>query len=615
MLNFVTMPYRQLCVLSLLLFTQVSFAQCPNLIWADEFDGNSLDFNNWSYQIGDGCDIGLCGWGNNELQSYQQDNVEVANGELTITARVERSGNSNYTSGRIRSINKLDFTYGRIEARIKLPSGRGLWPAFWMLSTNEPYGGWPQSGEIDIMEWVGNQQGRVFGTLHYGQPFPDNSSTGGSITSLDGDFGDEYHVYAVEWEQNEIRWYIDDFLFSTKRRSDVLPQRWPFDHDFHLLLNVAVGGTFGGSVDSRAFPTEMKVDYVRLYDGNRPSIQGDRFLSTNPRIGQYTIANLEAPATVTWSAPTGVRILSGQGTPTVQVEWDDQAGFLTADVNTPCGDQTFGLEIAAGLARSSSLENFDEVGEATAGFTSGTLTEVQNPTPNSINSSARVGKYDRNSFEQFDVLIYEMPGVLGDAGPYEDGTKQFFMDVLTDAPVGTTVLVQLETSAARFADYPIGRHSRYQATTTKQGEWERLALKYIDSPDGGANPRSIIQAPILFAPGVTSGATFFFDNFDIYEASTTLSTSSVRNENFDLQVVQNPVRDVINANISIEESAPLQLVLTNVQGHLVRTTDLGTIQPGQHTAAMQVNLLPPGTYNLSLATQGQILRSVSVVKQ
>ena len=107
MLNLVTMPYRQLCVLSLLLFTQVSFAQCPNLIWADEFDGNSLDFNNWSYQIGDGCDIGLCGWGNNELQSYQQDNVEVANGELTITARVERSGNSNYTSGRIRSINNL----------------------------------------------------------------------------------------------------------------------------------------------------------------------------------------------------------------------------------------------------------------------------------------------------------------------------------------------------------------------------------------------------------------------------------------------------------------------------------------------------------------------------
>lgn len=226
-----------------LLFVQGSFAQCPTLIWSDEFDGNSLSLDNWSYQIGDGCDINLCGWGNNELQSYQQANAVVANGELSITARNERRGNSNYTSTRIRSRGKVDFTYGRIESRILLPSGGGLWPAFWMLSTDEPYGFWPQSGEIDIMEWVGNQKSKIHGTLHYGQPSPNNSQTGATVTAIDGDYGNEYHVYAVEWEEDEIRWYIDNFLYSTKTRSDLFPQRWPFDHDFHLLLNMAVGAT------------------------------------------------------------------------------------------------------------------------------------------------------------------------------------------------------------------------------------------------------------------------------------------------------------------------------------------------------------------------------------
>ena len=230
---------RLLTISLFCLLTHAAYSQCANLVWADEFDGTSLNLDNWSYQIGDGCDINLCGWGNSELQSYQQANAVVENGELNITARQENAGNSRYTSARIRTINKLDFTFGRIEARIKLPSGGGLWPAFWMLSTDEVYGFWPQSGEIDIMEWVGNQKAQVFGTLHFGQPFPANRSTGGSINSLDGDFGDEYHVYAVEWEANEIRWYIDDFLFSTKRRADLAPERWPFDQDFHLLLNMA----------------------------------------------------------------------------------------------------------------------------------------------------------------------------------------------------------------------------------------------------------------------------------------------------------------------------------------------------------------------------------------
>jgi len=596
------------------LISQIGLSQCPNLVWSDEFDGNTLNQANWSYQIGDGCDINLCGWGNNELQSYQQANAVVADGELSITAKLERAGNSNYTSARIRSIDKVDFTYGRIEARIKLPSGGGLWPAFWMLSTDEPYGFWPQSGEIDIMEWVGNQKEKVFGTLHFGQPSPDNRQTGGTITSLDGDYGDEYHVYAVEWEANEIRWYIDDFLFSTKTRADVIPERWPFDHDYHLLLNMAIGGNFGGSVDTRVFPATMKVDYVRLYDGSRPRIQGDRYLSNTSRIGRYTLTNVEPNATIDWSAPAGVTILSGQGTPSVEVQWISAGGFLVAEMESSCGSQTLSIEIAPGVARSGSLENFDDTGLATFEFSSGVLTEVQNPAPNAVNNSATVGRYQRAASNAYDVLVYGLSNVLGDVTPYTIGSKKLYIDVYSSAPTGTEILVQLETSSARTSDYPTGRHSRYQAYTTAQNQWHRLPLQFIDLPDANANPNSIVQAPILFDPGNNSGDIFYYDNFDIYDEAGTVNTQSILKSSAELSVSQNPVNESTNAILSLEKRMQLELLLVNALGQPINTIDLGTLDAGRHEIPVETAKLPNGNYTLTLRTKGVSISSVGIVK-
>ncbi|MFK8055978.1 MAG: family 16 glycosylhydrolase [Saprospiraceae bacterium] len=597
-----------------LVVTPSAFSQCPNLVWADEFDGNTLDANNWSYQIGDGCSINLCGWGNNELQSYQQANAVVANGELLITARNERNGNSNYTSARIRSMDKVDFTYGRIEARIKLPSGGGLWPAFWMLSTDEPYGFWPQSGEIDIMEWVGNQKAKVHGTLHYGQPSPNNSQTGATISSLDGDYGNEYHVYAVEWESDVIRWYIDDYLYSTKTRADLSPQRWPFDHDFHLLLNMAVGGNFGGSVTPGIFPATMNVDYVRLYDGNRPFIIGDRFLTDSGRRGQYSVGNVDAGTSVTWSGPSGVSILSGQGTTTAEVQWISEGGFLTATIETPCGDQILNIEIAPGVFPSESLENFDAVGLATLSFSSGVLTEVQNPAPNAVNSTAIVGRYARDNSSPYDVLVYDVASVLGDVDAYVTSEKQLFIDVYTNAPVGTEILVQLETNAARTSDYPTGRHSRYQSFTTERGQWHRLALKFLDRPDANASSTGIVQIPILFAPGSGSGETFFFDNFDIYEESNTVSTSAVLANGYDLSVAQNPVGDMTNVYISLAQTASTELVLTNNVGQVIQSQNLGIRTPGQHEIAVNTANLTTGIYALTLRAEGEAVKSITIAK-
>ena len=206
--------------------------------------------------------------GNNELQYYQAENATVAGGVLTLTAKEESVAGHDYTSARMRSLGKGDWTYGRIEMRAKMPIGQGLWPAFWMFPSDSVYGGWAASGEIDIVESIGSQPYRIFGTIHYGAPWPQNrfSSTRYDLNS--GTFHDGFHVFALEWELGEIRWYVDGLRFA--RRSSWFstggPFPAPFNADFHLLLNLAVGGNLPGSPDlSTIFPQEFVIDYVRVY--------------------------------------------------------------------------------------------------------------------------------------------------------------------------------------------------------------------------------------------------------------------------------------------------------------------------------------------------------------
>ena len=238
------------------------------LVWSDEFEGTVLNADKWSVQTGDGCDQSLCGWGNNELQWYRAANLSVSGGLLTITARAEPAGGRAYTSARIRTAGKGDWTFGRIEVRARLPLGRGLWPAIWMLPTDGVYGGWAASGEIDIMELVGHEPARVHGTLHYGGPAPANVNSGDSYDLPSGTFADEFHVFAMEWEEGQIRWYVDGNHYQTQTQwySSAASFPAPFDQRFHLVMNVAVGGNWPGNPDvSTVFPQTMEVDYVRVY--------------------------------------------------------------------------------------------------------------------------------------------------------------------------------------------------------------------------------------------------------------------------------------------------------------------------------------------------------------
>lgn len=242
------------------------------LVWGDEFDGTTLDTADWNYDIGDGCP-NLCGWGNNELEYYRSENVAVQDGHLIITAKQESYGGRYFTSGKIHTRNKHSFLYGRMEMRAKIPSGQGLWPAFWMMPEDGVYGGWARSGELDILESI-NVAEEIHGTIHFGGEWPNNSSSGGSYAS-GIDFGDDFHIYAVEWEETEIRWYIDGILYSTKTSnqwwSDGAPGNplAPFDQPFYLILNCAVGGNWPGCTNPSCItgdlPAEYVVDYVRVY--------------------------------------------------------------------------------------------------------------------------------------------------------------------------------------------------------------------------------------------------------------------------------------------------------------------------------------------------------------
>jgi len=241
------------------------------LVWSDEFNGangSPVDAGKWVIETGGG------GWGNDELEYYTSGpkNVYQQNGNLVINVRQEKyigpgGVTRNYTSARLRTATKFAQAFGRFEARIRIPRGQGIWPAFWMLGADIGQAGWPACGEIDIMENIGKEPALVHGTIH-GPGYSGEHSIGAPFGLPQGRaFAEDFHVFAVEWEPKEIRFYVDKYLYETRTPPD-LPAgaRWVYDHPFFLLLNVAVGGNWPGVPDgSTVFPQTILVDYVRVY--------------------------------------------------------------------------------------------------------------------------------------------------------------------------------------------------------------------------------------------------------------------------------------------------------------------------------------------------------------
>lgn len=267
------------------------------LSWSDEFDGAEIDRNKWDFDLDNGffnydANQWIGGWGNNELQYYtrEPENAFVKDGMLHIRAVKESYQGCGYTSARLKTRKRdgrplFNQAFGKFEFRAKLPAGKGVWPALWLLPQGEVYGGWPSSGEIDLMEARGQEPGKVLGTLHFGSRWPANVESGGAYTFPAGQSIADFHTYSLIWEPGEIRWYVDDHLYSTKtfwwssnksegnkgaapkKEADLNPWPAPFDQPFYIVMNVAVGGGFVGNPDKTTpFPAEMLVDYVRVYE-------------------------------------------------------------------------------------------------------------------------------------------------------------------------------------------------------------------------------------------------------------------------------------------------------------------------------------------------------------
>ena len=264
---------RTIAVFLLALSTSASAQQMRKLVWADEFNGPqgaAVDSTKWAF------DTGGEGWGNNELEFYTDSTKNAAMdgaGNLVITAIKEMLpknyrcwyGQCQYTSARLKTQGKFEQAYGRFEARIKIPYGHGLWPAFWMLGNNIDTAKWPNCGEIDIMENIGREPSMIHGTVH--GPGYSANGIGAAYTLSRGAFSDNFYIFGVEWEPNVIREYVDGNLFQTTTRKDLpADSSWVFDHPFFMVLNVAVGGDWPGSPDSTTvFPQKMYIDYIRVY--------------------------------------------------------------------------------------------------------------------------------------------------------------------------------------------------------------------------------------------------------------------------------------------------------------------------------------------------------------
>ncbi|GAB6090237.1 glycoside hydrolase family 16 protein [Spirochaeta dissipatitropha] len=436
------------------------------LVWADEFEGTSLDTSKWSYMHGTGEQFGLTGWGNNELQYYtdRAENIFVQDGKLHIRAVEEEYEGMQYTSARIRTLGKGDWRYGRFEIRAKLPEGQGLWPAIWMLPSDDVYGGWAASGEIDIMELVGHEPGTVHGTLHFGGEWPHNTYSGGSYRLDSGKFSDDFNVFTLEWEEEEFRWYVNGELFRTQKRWHTLRHDFPapFDQPFHLLMNVAVGGDWPGDPDSSTvFPQEMVIDYVRVYQApgadNTPSASAvEQSEPAEPA------AAVEEPAVEAGPAKAGLPIdFMQEG-----IDWDNVFN----------------------------------------GFEGGAVEVVDNPYIDDQNDSPRVGKMIKGA-GPFWAGAY---GLLNESFRFSEENHTISMQVWSPRE-GVPVLMKIEQQDG-------GNTYEITKDTTTSGEWELMTWDM--SKAGFTRNWDVITLIFDFRNnGVGDGGenfTWYFDNLQVH---------------------------------------------------------------------------------------------------
>ena len=490
---------------------------CERLVWQDEFDGSTLDQTKWGYETGDGCPD-LCQWGTGQLDysTDRQENVRVENGKLVLELRKENYGGREYTSGRIRTYKKANFRYGRIEARVKGVYSNGLGFAFWMLGSSFEKVSWPKCGEIDIFEQTGKYPNYNIGTAHYQDSWGHAWNQGKYWTPDSSRFADAFHTVGLQWTPDSMSWYIDGKIYHTFHISKPINGYDPFNRDFFIILSVGMGGDYSGLPNAQTVtPQQVQVDYVRVYQGAlNTSVNGDIKVYEGDTNKEYYTEDVPG-ATYNWSVPVGSTIASGQGTSKIKVNFGPTSGKVILNETTSgCGSNTYSKEVLVQkpIIVDKIYDDFENNRHCTYDYRAGTLTDaVANPLSSTINSSAKVAKYVRNPVEAWDAIV--MLNVdPGHAGEFVQGKKRLFIDVYTDAPIGTKVSLGFENSKVAVPTASYGKHSNYAAYTTKQNTWERLEFVLTDIPDKYAGSFKVDKFVLMFDPGNKSSNTYYFDN-------------------------------------------------------------------------------------------------------
>lgn len=517
------------------------YAQEWELVWSDEFEGGSLDEDKWSYQYGTGSSEGLNGWGNNELQYYtdREENIFIEDEMLHIVAREESHEGSNYTSARIRTINQGDWRYGRFEIRAKLPKGQGIWPAIWMMPTENVYGGWAASGEIDIMELVGHEPDAVHGTLHYGGQWPENTYSGNEYQLDDGTFNDDFHTFALEWEEGEIRWYVDGENYQTQTDWHSSDQSFPapFDEEFHMIMNVAVGGDWPGSPDgSTQFPQEMVIDYIRVYqDADSDNGNG------GPGTG--------GPATPDDLIPVSLPIL-----------------FDDPDFNWNM---------------------------AFFGFDGGSASVADNPQTNEINDSERVGRMIKDGGQFWGgAFTY-----LEEAFVFDEEEQTISMKVWSPRE-GVPVLMKVEQqdgSAEYEIAEPTTTSNEWEELTWDMSEagteteWDVITLIF-DLEDGQVGDGS-------------ENFTWYFDELSVYGVDQEHTSAETDHRPGDIplrhalhQNYPNPFNPNTNIRFDLPEQSDVSLEVFDITGRRIALLSRGHHTAGTHTVSFDASGLSSGVY-------------------
>jgi beta-glucanase (GH16 family) len=554
-------------------------AQTRELVWFDEFNGSKLDTVAWAPSTGSA---------DESKYTARPENISISSGLLHLIARKESYGGFGYTSALIRTKGAASWRYGRIEARIKLPSGAGMVPAFWMMPADDAYGWWPSSGEMDIMENPTTQPTMIYGTAH-AQAY--SYFTGGvpksaSISIADAESA--FHLYALEWSPDSLRFFVDDTNYAVVTNDHGGSASWPFDRPFYVILNLAVGGSWVGTPPANVvFPVSMDVDYVRVYQVfGEAVVDGADFVQNGAKGVSYFAPSISG-ASYAWQVPPGAAVAAGQGTRHVSVDFGGRSGNVSVAIVGSGGTVTPSVPVLVSnnLLKNGFFERGSKYWETVSGGGGTAAFSLDSAIGAAPNHSAKVA-VTKASTNRWDIQL-KQPGFVLAAG--QDHILKLSARAGSVGPKLTMSVID----AATFATFG-------SATQTLTNSWKQYSVVF--------KPGVSVPATLTIDLGETTG-TFFIDSVSVINPSVAgladgqavLPLRAGLEQNY-----PNPFNPTTNIRYHISDIGYLKLAVYDLLGRLVGTLVDGVREPGDYSEVWDGSRSASGVYVARMSQGGRV---------